>query len=76
VHLVALHDPTRAKATAKALESAFLAYGMQADSFQQPVDDAVGASLTFDRLIEGFMGLGLLVGVAALGVMSARSVVE
>jgi putative ABC transport system permease protein len=49
---------------------------MQADSFQQLLDDAVGASLTFDRLIEGFMGLGLLVGVAALGVISARSVVE
>ena len=38
--------------------------------------DAVSASVTFDRLIEGFMGLGLIVGVAALGVVSARSVVE
>ena len=28
------------------------------------------------RLIQGFMGLGLLVGVAALGVISARAVVE
>jgi hypothetical protein len=34
------------------------------------------ASITFNRLIQGFMGLGLLVGVAALGVISARSVVE
>jgi putative ABC transport system permease protein len=76
VHLVALRDPGQAKPTAKALESTFLANGMQADSLQQLLDDAVGASLTFDRLIEGFMGLGLLVGVAALGVISARSVVE
>ena len=29
------------------------------------------ASLTFDRLIMGFMGLGLIVGVAALGVITA-----
>ena len=40
------------------------------------VDDAVAASLTFNRLIQGFMGLGLVVGVAALGVISARAVVE
>ena len=38
--------------------------------------DAVGASLTFDRLIMAFMGLGLIVGVTALGVITARSVVE
>ena len=38
--------------------------------------DSVAANVTFNRLIEGFMGLGLIVGVAALGVISARSVVE
>jgi putative ABC transport system permease protein len=61
---------------AKALESAFLANGMQADSLQKLLDDVVAGNLTFDRLIMGFMGLGLIVGVAALGVISARSVVE
>jgi putative ABC transport system permease protein len=40
------------------------------------VDDAVALNRTFNRVIQGFMGLGLLVGVAALGVISARSVVE
>ena len=49
---------------------------MQADALKKLLADAVSASLTFDRLIEGFMGLGLIVGVAALGVISARSVVE
>jgi putative ABC transport system permease protein len=34
------------------------------------------SSRTFNRLIQGFMGLGLVVGVAALGVISARAVVE
>ena len=38
--------------------------------------DFVATSWTFNRLIQGFMGLGLFVGVAALGVISARSVVE
>ena len=41
-------------------------------SLQKLLDDASRASLTFDRLIDGFMGLGLIVGVAALGVISAR----
>jgi putative ABC transport system permease protein len=36
----------------------------------------VAANMTFNRLIQGFMGLGLVVGVAALGVISARAVVE
>jgi len=49
---------------------------VQADTFKKLLSDAVGASLTFNWLILGFMGLGLIVGVAALGVISARSVVE
>jgi putative ABC transport system permease protein len=40
------------------------------------LQDTVSANLTFNRLIMGFMGLGLIVGVTALGVISARSVVE
>jgi putative ABC transport system permease protein len=66
-------DPDEAAAK---LESAFLANGLDAESIQQVVDDAIAANMTFNRLIQGFMGLGLLVGVAALGVISARAVVE
>jgi putative ABC transport system permease protein len=53
-----------------------LANGAQADSFAKLVHDNVAGSMVFLRLIEGFMGLGLVVGVAALGVIAARSVVE
>ncbi len=76
VHLFALRPGVDAKATAKKLESAFLANGLQADSLRKLLDDLVAGNLTFDRLIEGFMGLGLIVGVAALGVITARAVVE
>jgi putative ABC transport system permease protein len=75
-HLFALRSGVDPTTTAAQLESAFLANGMQADSFGKLLSDAVGASLTFDRLIMGFMGLGLIVGVAALGVVTARAVVE
>ncbi len=63
-------------ATAKTLESAFLANGMDAESLQATLDDQVSASKTFNLIIEAFMGLGLVVGVAALGVITARAVVE
>ena len=66
-------DPDDAAAR---LESAFLASGMEAESMREITDDAMAASLTFNRLIQGFMALGLVVGVAALGVISARAVVE
>jgi putative ABC transport system permease protein len=61
---------------AQDLESAFIRNGMEAESIQKVMEDVTGASVTLNRLIQGFMGLGLLVGVAALGVISARSVVE
>ena len=48
----------------------------EADPLDKLLEDAVATSWTFNRLIEGFMGLGLIVGVAALGVISARAVVE
>ncbi|HEX3331979.1 MAG TPA: FtsX-like permease family protein [Gaiellales bacterium] len=76
VYLFALRHGADPVATAKALESAFLANGMQADALSSLLADAVASSLTFDRLIMAFMGLGLIVGVTALGVISARSVVE
>jgi putative ABC transport system permease protein len=61
---------------AASLESSLLGFGVQADSVDKIVGDAVGANRTLNNLILGFMGLGLIVGVAALGVVSARSVVE
>lgn len=76
VHYFDLAPGADAGAAADRLESAFLRSGMEAESIEDVMEDAVGASLTFNRLIQGFMGLGLIVGVAALGVISARAVVE
>jgi putative ABC transport system permease protein len=75
-YLIALRPGVDPASTAKKLEADFLSNGMQADAFSKLLHDAVSASLTFDRLIESFMALGLLVGVTALGVISARAVVE
>ena len=61
---------------ARNADSSFLANGMKADSLEKLLDDITGSSQTFNLIIQGFMGLGLVVGVAALGVISARAVVE
>jgi len=63
-------------AVAARLESAFLDNGLEAQSLEDRLDEAVAASWTINRLIQGFIGLGLVVGVVALGVVSARAVVE
>jgi putative ABC transport system permease protein len=63
-------------AAAQRLESAFITNGLEAESIQKVVEDSVAANKTFNRVIHGFMALGLVVGVAALGVISARAVVE
>jgi len=75
-HFVKLAPGVDATAAAKALESAFLANGMQANTIQSELDDVMATQHAFTYLLEGFMGLGLIVGVCALGVISARSVVE
>ena len=76
IHYFATASGVDPENEAAKLESAFLANGLEAQSIQEVVDDSIAASLTFNHLIQGFLALGLLVGVAALGVISARSVVE
>ena len=60
----------------KSLESAFRENGMETDVLSDLVDDLAAANRAFNYLFTSFMGLGLLVGIAALGVVSLRAVVE
>jgi putative ABC transport system permease protein len=76
VHHLAVRDGADPAAVADAVEASLLARGVEAESYAKILDDAVGGNMLFIRLVQGFMGLGLVVGVAALGVISARAVVE
>jgi putative ABC transport system permease protein len=58
------------------MEAALIQYGMQADSMDDLLDEQLAINRGFIYLVEGFMALGLVVGIAALGVVSFRSVVE
>jgi hypothetical protein len=47
-----------------------------ATSIQQTIDDFAAQSNAFQYLFEAFMSLGLIVGIAALGVIAFRTVAE
>ncbi|MBL8056126.1 MAG: FtsX-like permease family protein, partial [Anaerolineales bacterium] len=66
-------DPAAASA---GLESAFLKQGLEAVDQVQELRDGMRTQLVFQQLLLGFLTLGLVVGVAALGVISTRAVVE
>jgi putative ABC transport system permease protein len=75
-YYVKVNSGVNAKTYAQAIEGGLITYGVQADSIHEQLKEASSTSQGFLYLIEGFMGLGLLVGIAALGVVSFRSVVE
>ena len=75
-HVVALKNPDESKAVAREIEGSLLTIGAQADSLKQLVDDQQALQRNFFLLMQGFMGLGLFVGIAAVGVIAFRTVVE
>jgi putative ABC transport system permease protein len=75
-YFVSLADPEQSDAVTKQIEATLLQRGVQATSIHDQLEDAEKEDTGFLYLIEGFMGLGLLVGVAAVGVIAFRSVVE
>ncbi|HJN87895.1 MAG TPA: FtsX-like permease family protein [Dehalococcoidia bacterium] len=62
--------------TARSIEAAFRENGMETDVLAELVGDQAAANRAFNYLFTGYMGLGLMVGIAALGVVSLRAVVE
>ncbi|MGE3077088.1 MAG: ABC transporter permease [Dehalococcoidia bacterium] len=74
--LVRLQPGTDGVDAARAIESALATQGAQADSIHKILEDAVAAQRSFLRVLQLFMALGLVVGIAAIGVISLRSVVE
>ncbi|HYI15272.1 MAG TPA: FtsX-like permease family protein [Thermomicrobiales bacterium] len=70
------HQANDAGEVAKDIEAALLTSGVQAESIREAIDEDASFANGFFQLLQGFMGMGLLVGIAALGVISFRSVVE
>jgi len=67
---------TDARTFARDVEAALLPFGAQAAATSDLIGRATGIIRGFIRIIQGFMALGLVVGIAALGVVSYRAVIE
>src|SRR5207237_4180456 len=61
---------------AKGIKATLLTDGVQAFSIQEQIDTQQQQQQGFTRIFQAFMALGLFVGIAALGVIAFRSVVE
>ena len=75
-YMFELEEGVEAGTMAKSLERGFAQNGLQTQVMSRIIEDSTATTNMFNNLIVGLMGLGLLVGIAALGVIAARSVVE
>jgi putative ABC transport system permease protein len=64
------------QALAAELQGSFLAHGLVATSIRQEIDQEFAANVSFNQLMEGFLALGLLIGIGGLGVVMVRAVRE
>ena len=69
-------DGADVKSIATRLDSAFFENGLETTVLAEELEEEREQSLAINRLLQGFMASGLLVGIAALGVISLRAVVE
>lgn len=65
-----------ARATANAIEGEFSRSGLQTSLPKEQLEASRASVRSIFFLIQGFIGLGLLIGIAALGVVTIRAVVE
>jgi putative ABC transport system permease protein len=73
---VAVTDGFDQDAVASALNSDFLAQGADAHTFTELGTEGQGQLMGFLAIMQGFLGFGLLVGIAGLGVVMVRAVRE
>ncbi len=75
-YFIRVEEGADADDVAKGIESALLRQGVQADALRKIVEDFQAQIEGFLYLIQGFMAIGLLVGIAAVGVIAFRTVIE
>jgi len=75
-YFLSLSDPDAAEDMAKQIETNLITYGVQGVSIHEELEEAQAQSNGFLLIFQGFMALGLVVGIAAVGVIAFRAVVE
>jgi putative ABC transport system permease protein len=73
---VVAEEDQPAATTAQELQGELFRNGVEADTFKGIVEEFQALNLQFFRLMQGYLALGLLVGIAGLGVVMVRAVRE
>ncbi len=74
--LLTLSSQASAQQTIYDLKKAFFASGLQLVDFQQTFAATLQFLISFIDLLEVFVALGLVVGIAAIGILAFRAIVE
>ncbi|UCE72868.1 MAG: ABC transporter permease [Methanomassiliicoccales archaeon] len=74
--LFKLKDRDNNLAVRQDMERTFLAYGAQSVDFKKEAEAQIEANVSFFNILNGYLGLGLIVGIAGLGIITLRSVNE
>ncbi len=75
-YFVALNNSADSKAVKFGIKAALVTHGVQAIDLRDELQKSQQQNQGFLYLLQGFLGIGLVVGIAALGVIALRSVVE
>ena len=74
--LINVNEGVDVEDTAKKMESSFLKNGMYVIAVESMVMEVIKTINQFFYLFDAFMGLGLIIGIAGLGIITIRSVHE
>ena len=76
MYLVALAEGVDVREQSRLLEREFMLNGMEARVIMDDVNMMLDAEKSIVTLMQGYMAVGLVVGIAGLGIITIRSVVE
>jgi len=74
--IIELGEGEDTKAVAKAFEKNYLELGLQTSDLAGIINSFISLINNMMYLMEGFLGIGLLVGIAGIGIISYRNVID
>jgi putative ABC transport system permease protein len=75
-HYVAVDKGADASLVAERLTGKLITYGVDAKTFEDRIGEELSTQQGFLSLMQGYLGLGLVIGIAGLGVVLVRAVRE
>ncbi|MHA2231396.1 MAG: ABC transporter permease, partial [Candidatus Hodarchaeales archaeon] len=74
--VIELGEGEDTETVAKAFEKNYLEFGLQTSDLEGIINGFLSFFKNFMYLMQGFLGIGLLVGIAGIGIISYRNVIE